>query len=62
MILQRLDDRGGHVLGSVQRGERDEVRAVGEVRRDRARGLHGQPCLADPARPREGEQPHRPRP
>jgi hypothetical protein len=25
-----------------------------------ARGLQGEPCLADPAGPGEGEQPHRP--
>ena len=55
---ERLDDRRGHVLGPLQRGERDEVRAVGEVRLDRARGLQRQARLADPARAREGEQPH----
>jgi hypothetical protein len=56
---ERLDDRRGKALGSVQRGERDEVRSVGEARLDRARGLQGEPCLADPAGPGEGEQPHR---
>ncbi len=59
---ERLHDRRGHILGSVQRGERDEVRAVGEVRLDRAPGLHGESCLADPAGPGEREQPHRPGP
>ena len=55
---QRLDDRRGHVLGPSQRGERDEVRAVGEVRLHRARRLQRQPRLAHPARAREGQQPH----
>ena len=62
MIPSALDDRRGNVLGSAQRGERDELRAVGEVRLDRARGLQGEPCLADPTGPGEGEQPHRPGP
>jgi hypothetical protein len=59
---ERLDDHRGNVVGPLQRGEGDEVRAVGEVRLDRARGLHGEPCLADPAGPGQCEQPHVPCP
>ena len=55
---KRLDNRRRHILGPLQRGERDEVRAVGEVRLHRARRLQRQARLADPARAREGEQPH----
>jgi hypothetical protein len=51
--LEGLDDRRGNVLGSLDRGERDEVRAIGKVRLDGARGLHGEPRLADPAGPCE---------
>jgi hypothetical protein len=53
---QRLDHRRRHVLGSLQRGERDEMRAAREVRFDRACGLQGEPCLADPAGAGEGQQ------
>ena len=56
---ERADDRRGNVLGSLLRGERDEMRAVGEVCLHSARGLEGESCLADPARPGEGEQPDR---
>ena len=62
MIPSALTIAAGTSSGRVQRGERDEVRAVGEVRLDRARGLQGESCLADPAGPGEGEQPHRPGP
>ena len=55
---ERLDDRRRHILGPLQRGERDEVRAVGEVRLHRARRLQPQARLAHPARAREGQQPH----
>ena len=54
------DDRRGHVLGSVHGGERHEVRAVGEVGLDGARGLEREPRLADAAGPGEREQPHGP--
>ena len=49
---ERLDDRRGDVLGSLQRGERDEVRAVGEVRLDRARGLQRRAVSCRPRRAR----------
>jgi hypothetical protein len=43
----------------VQRGERHEVRAIREIRLDGARSLQGEPCLADPARAGQRQQPHR---
>ena len=59
---ERLNNRRGYLPSSVQHRERDKVRAVGEVGPDRARGLHGEPRLADPARPGESQEPHRPGP
>ena len=54
---QRRDDRRRDVLGSCDGGERDEVRAVGEVGLDGARGLEREPGLADAARPGQRQQP-----
>ena len=59
---ERSDDRRRHVLRSLHGGERHEVRAVGEVRLDGARGLERESRLADPARPGECEQPRGVRP
>ena len=55
---QRLDHRRRHVLGPLQRGERDEIRTVCEVRLHRARRLQRQARLAHPSGAREGQQPH----
>jgi hypothetical protein len=60
--LELRDDRGGHVLGPGQCGERDEVRAFCEVGVDGARGLEREPRLADAAGASQGQQPHRARP
>jgi hypothetical protein len=48
---------GGDGLGPLDGGKRDEARAVGEIRRDGARDLHGEPRLADPAGPGQRDQP-----
>ena len=53
-----LRDLRGHARGVVERGELDEVRAVGEVRRAPVRELEREVRLADPARPGQREQPH----
>ena len=58
MIASALDDRRGNVLRSLHGGERHEVRAIGEVGLDGARGLEREPGLADPAGPGERQQPH----
>ena len=51
-----------HVLRAPHGREPHESGAVGELGLDRARGLERQPCLADAARPRQSQQPHRPGP
>jgi hypothetical protein len=51
---ERLDHRRRHILGPLQRGERDEVRIVREVRLHCARHLQRQARLAYPAGAGEG--------
>ena len=58
---ERADDRGGNVLRSFHRRERHEVRAVGEVGLDGARGLEREPGLADTTGPGQGQQANRAR-
>ena len=59
---ERADDRRGNVLRPLHGRERHEVRAVGEVGLDGARGLEREPRLADTARPGQRQQANRARP
>ena len=52
MIPSALTIAAGTSSGLLQRGERDEVRAVGEVRLDRARGLQRRAVSCRPRRAR----------
>ena len=55
-IASVLTIAAGTSSGLAQRGERDEVRSVREVRLHRSRHIHGQPGLAHPARARQRQQ------
>src|SRR4051812_49427840 len=56
---ERADDRRGHVIDSLDRDQRDEARAVGEVRLDSTRSLKRETRLAHATRPRQRQQPDR---
>ena len=47
---ERLGDGLGDQAGVVERSERDEERAIGEIRQSYARRLDAQPRLADARR------------
>jgi hypothetical protein len=53
---ERPDNGFGHILGPSERRQRDAVRTVREVRRQRASRLQCQARLAHSARARQGQQ------